>query len=117
MIIFVIPVILLVVIIWFASYANAHHFPATWEEVEHRKYLKKHGNGGQAFYPKSHHVIYDDDDEFEDDLLSGGDGDFSDSSDMTASDGEFYGEIPFGDGKIYMTDDDDFIDEFGDDVL
>ena len=25
--------------------------------------------------------------------------------------------IPFGDGKIYMTDDDDFLDDFGDDVL
>ena len=32
-------------------------------------------------------------------------------------DGELYGGIPFGDGKLYMTDDDDFIDEFGDDVL
>lgn len=31
--------------------------------------------------------------------------------------GDFYGGIPFGDGKIFMTDDDDFVDEFGDDVL
>lgn len=31
-------------------------------------------------------------------------------------DGELYGGIPFDDGKIYMTDDDDFVDEFGDDV-
>jgi hypothetical protein len=27
------------------------------------------------------------------------------------------GGIPFGEGKIYMTDDDDFTDEFGDDLL
>lgn len=31
-------------------------------------------------------------------------------------DGELYGGISFDDGKIYMTDDDDFVDEFGDDV-
>lgn len=30
---------------------------------------------------------------------------------------EFYGGILFGDGKIYMSDDDDFIDKFGNDVL
>ena len=27
------------------------------------------------------------------------------------------GGIPFGDGNIYMTDDNDFLDEFGDDIL
>ena len=31
--------------------------------------------------------------------------------------GEFYVGIPFGDGRIVMTDDDDFIDEFRDEVL
>ena len=117
MIIFLIPVILLVLIVLFAFYADAHHLPAMWEEVERRKYLKKYGNGGRTSSPKAHRVIYDDDDDFEDDLLSDSGGDFSDSSDMTASDGELYGGLPFGDGKIFMTDDDDFIDEFRDDVL
>lgn len=35
----------------------------------------------------------------------------------SCDDGELYGGIPFGDGKIFMTDDDDFIEEFGDEVL
>ena len=30
---------------------------------------------------------------------------------------EFYGGISVGNDSVYMTDDDDFLDEFGDDIL
>ena len=30
---------------------------------------------------------------------------------------EFYGGISFRNDSVYMTDDDDFLDEFGDDIL
>ena len=36
---------------------------------------------------------------------------------MEEDDEELYGGIPLGDDKIYMTDDDDFVEEFGDDVM
>ena len=66
--------------------------------------------------PSQHgtHYIYYDDDGFDSGDM---DGDFSSDGTADSDDDEFYGGIPFGDGKMYLTDDDDFIDEFGDDVL
>ena len=40
-----------------------------------------------------------------------------DSDLIEDDDGEFYGGIPFGDGSLFLTDDDDFLGEFGDDLL
>ncbi len=62
----------------------------------------------------SHYKFYEDDDD-EDDIDFCGD-DFE-SSVSSSSDGKFYGGIPMGKHSIYFTDDDDFLDEFGDDIL
>ena len=148
MILFLIPVILLVLIVLFVRYADAHHRPSTWQDVELRKNPKNYGSGGQTYsHPQVRMAMFgddfdDDDDDFDDDNFDDdyydnycdnddydddyddefendfpSDGGFSDSADGDSSDGDFYGGLPFGDGKIFMTDDDDFIDEFGDDVV
>ena len=70
-------------------------------------------NGASKTYHGTSRFYYDEDDEDD----SFGRGSFSSGESADDDDGELYGGIPFGDGKIYMTDDDDFIDEFGDDVL
>lgn len=92
-------ILFIALIVGFSFYADAHHFPATWEQVAARKRYKK--------YLRERNVI-DEEDEF-----SANDGtDDAHATDTTdfSDDGELYGGIPFGSGKIFMTDDDDFID-------
>jgi len=69
---------------------------------------RKHGK----YQPRSYYAGYDDD-------TSGGFGNDTAEPDFSnrADSDEFYGGIPIGDSTLYLTDDDDFIEEFGDDVL
>lgn len=146
MILFLIPVILLVLIVLFTRYADTHHRPSTWQGMKRRKNPKNYRSGGRTYsHPQVRMAMFgdddddDDDDDFDDDDFddnifdddyydnddyddefendfSSDDG-FSDSENMADSEGDFYGGLPFGDGKIFMTDDDDFLDEFGGDVV
>lgn len=97
-------ILFVALIVGFAVYADAHHFPTTWEQVAARKRQKP--------YLRERYVTY-----VADDFGSDSDYDYKTDASDFSDDGELYGGIPFGDGKIYMTDDDDFIDEFGDDVF
>lgn len=109
----IILLIVIVLIFIFAQSPDSRHGPSTWNDAECRKHLKNHRGGGEAdSYYGARGIIHDEDNNGDDSFLGGA---FSNKAD--SSGGDFYGGLPFGDGKIFMTDDDDFIDEFGDDML
>ena len=93
--------VLIIVFLVIYSFINRHSY---FEKTD--KPLYRHR-------PVHHSCNYDDEDEENKENLTTNDNDSNENYDKH----EFYGGISVGNDSVYMTDDDDFLDEFGDDIL
>ena len=84
--------------------------------IRRRFYSEKNKEPEHLYSPVFYNHNYDDEDDEDYNDSDDYDSDFYDSDEDDDIE-EAPGGIPFGDGNIYMTDDNDFLDEFGDDIL
>ena len=93
--------VLIIVFLVIYSFINRHSYFEKTDEPLYR-------------HSSVHHSCkYDDEDEENEENLTANDNDSNENYDKH----EFYGGISFGNDSVYMTDDDDFLDEFGDVIL